>query len=42
LRRTIDGREWESVPNERGYYVKHIAVGELAGEGAPPALPTKK
>lgn len=38
LRQSRDGKSWEPVPNEREFFVKHVAYGRLAG-GAPPHLP---
>jgi hypothetical protein len=34
-----DGLHWEAVSNEKEFHVKHVARGELAGDGPPPQLP---
>jgi hypothetical protein len=37
-----DGMMWETVSNEKDYFVKEIAFGELAGTGSAPVLPGAK
>ncbi len=38
IRQSRDGKAWEPVPNERQFFLKHVAYGRLAG-GAPPQIP---
>jgi hypothetical protein len=42
VQRSRDGGTWEAVPNERQFYFKHVVRGELAGAGAPPAMPAQR
>jgi hypothetical protein len=42
MKRSKDGMMWETVSNEKDYFVKEIAFGELAGTGSAPVLPGAK
>jgi len=42
MKRSKDGMMWETVSNEKDYFVKEIAFGELVGTGSAPVLPGAK
>ena len=39
IQRSQEGLNWKPVPNEKQFYLKHVAFGELVGKGAPPKVP---